>query len=167
MKQLCTILLIVCGATTASTAEAPKDTPPGIPTSRAVLAPSKRLDALKLASRVLEPRQPTWKVVLADLPDPFYRTNFSKEPEPQVAVVPQQRREDSDILELAVADLRPTGTLQMGSENYLLVGGKRFRKGDVFPVTIDGIVYKITLSIIERNAYTLRLNETDLRRQLK
>lgn len=161
MKHVALWIMILTGVAVASGADP-------VPNSRVVLAPAKRLESMRLAARVLEPRAPTWKDRVAELPDPFFRTNTVKT---EVAVVETtERRSDrseADILEEAARDIRPTGTLFVGSENYLLLGGKRYRNGDILTVTIDGIIYEIALSAIDRNSYTLRLNETESRRQLK
>src|SRR5690606_21462277 len=57
--------LLLVGATFAGAAEGPN--------ARVVLLPAKRLEALKTAARLLEPREPTWEQLVRDLPDPFFR----------------------------------------------------------------------------------------------
>jgi len=139
------------------------------PASRAVLKPTLRLEALKLAARVLEPREPDWKVTVADLPDPFFRTNFAptKGEEVIVEAPPRDTRSEIDVLRMAAANLHPTGIMMVEGENYMLMEGKRYRSGAVLPMTIDGIVYQIAITAIEGKSYTLRLNEQELRQQLK
>ncbi len=136
--------------------------------NRAVLPPARRLEALKDASRMLEARQATWKAAVADLPDPFFRTTFVPKieeatPEP----VARAERPDLEVLQLAAEQIRPTGTMMVDGENYLLMGGKRHKAGAMLPVTIDGIVYQILITAIDGKSYVLRLNEQELRQQLK
>jgi hypothetical protein len=133
--------------------------------SRAVLAPIKRLEALKLADKVLAPRAPSWKTTVADLPDPFFRKNFTQE-EKIAEVDPMAGRSelsDLDVLAAAATQIRPDGIIQ----DILLLGGKRHKAGAQLPVTLDGVVYTITISAIEGKSYTLQLNEQELRQQLK
>ena len=134
--------------------------------SKAVLPPAKRLEALKLASRVLASRTPTWKVTTADLVDPFFRQNFVREEEKAPETDPnagKSERSDLEVLEGVAAQIRPDGIIL----DNLLLGGKRYKTGAQLPVTLDGIVYTISISAIEGKSYTLRLNETELRQQLK
>jgi hypothetical protein len=167
MKRFVSILLLCATVGAVGAAEAAKG---AAVNSKAVLAPAKRLEALKLASRVLAPRTPTWKTTM-DLTDPFFRQNFTREEEKVVEVDPnagKSERSDLEVLEAAAnAQINPTGTMMVDGENYLLLGGKRYKTGAQLPVTLDGIVYPITISAIEGKSYTLRLNEQELRRQLK
>jgi hypothetical protein len=135
----------------------------------AVLAPAKRIEALKLATQVLAPRSPTWKTTTASLSDPFIRTNFVPEEKPAEVEpeVKQSERSDRDVLETAANTLNPTGTMMVDGENYLLLGGKRYKAGAQIAVTIDGIVYSVVISAIDGKSYTLRLNDQELLRQLK
>ena len=55
----------------------------------------------------------------------------------------------------------------IGSEPYLLIGGRRYKVGDQIAVTFEGLVYQVSISSIERNQYTLRLNDHELRREFK
>jgi hypothetical protein len=138
------------------------------PTNRAVLPPLRRLEALKVAAKVLAPREPTWKTATSDLPDPYFRTNFVPPPtEEVVEPVVQDTRSDLELLRLAADQIRPTGIMMVEGENYLLMGGKRHKTGAVLPIAIDGIIYQITITAIEGKSYSLRLNEQELQQQLK
>ena len=55
----------------------------------------------------------------------------------------------------------------IGEEPYLLLDGRRFKAGDTIPVTIDGVGLQVTVTSIQRNSYTLRLNDKELRRDFK
>ncbi len=137
---------------------------------RAVLAPLKRVDALKLAERITMTRMPTWKETANEVVDPFYRPSVVTETKP-VEVDPNEGRlvrSDFEILETAAnTSINPTGSMMVDGENYLLVGGRRYKSGAQLSVTIDGQAYLITISAIEGKSYTLRLNEQELLRQLK
>jgi hypothetical protein len=163
MNRVIVILLSCATACLASASDAGKN-------SRAVLAPAKRLEALKLAGQVLAPRTTTWKTTTAGLSDPFFRQN-AREEEKVAETDPnagQPQRSDLEVLEAAAnTQINPTGTMMVDGENYLLLGGKRYKAGAKLPVTLDGVVYTITITAIEGKSFTLRLNEHELRRQLK
>jgi hypothetical protein len=150
-------------ATVASAAE-PANPPPS---ARAVMPTARRTESLNLAAEVLRAKQPGWQAKIAGLPDPFFRKNFVPEettPEPEVA---QPQLSEADVLEAIAATLNPTGTMMVDGENYLLLGGKRHRVGARLSVPVDGIVHQVTISAIDGKSYTLRLNDQELRRQLK
>jgi hypothetical protein len=166
MKRLIPFLVLCAAASAAVAADGAKSAP----TSRAVLAPVKRVDALKLTERVLVSRAPTWKTTNGELQDPFFRVNFAPqeekpvEPEP----APPSARSDIEVLQVAAdTHINPTGIMMVDGEYYMLLNGKRHKTGAQLPITMDGIVYTITISAIEGKSYSLRLNEHELRRQLK
>lgn len=158
MKAILSISFVLL-ASVASAADAAKG---------AVIAPAKRIEALKLAGQVLAPRAPTWKATTVTLADPFVRTNFAPESKPAEDPTPKlPDRPDTEVLEAAANILNPTGSMMVDGENYLLIGSKRYKTGAQITVTIDGIVYSVKISAIEGKSYTLRLNEQELSRQLK
>lgn len=137
----------------------------------AVMPAQRRLDALKSAGELLAPRKSNWEAIAADLPDPFFRKNFvpvaREEPQPGERPGRKSEQSDSELLKAIAPDIAPTGTMLIGAEPYLLVSGRRFRVGDQISVTFDGMVYQVAISSIERNSYTLQLNQTELRREFK
>ena len=160
MKRVFSLLgWSVLVATLASAAEAPS--------SRAVLPPSRRIEALKLADRVLATPQPNWQAITTDLPDPFFRKSSAPPPTEVVDVVPQSTRSTLDVLQQAAGNFRPTGIMMVDGENYLLMDGKRYKAGAVLPVTIDETVYHISITAIAGKSYSLRLQDQELRQQLK
>lgn len=164
MKRFtCLVLFSGCAAAVVAA-----DTASVVPTLRAVIPPVRRQEALQMAADVLAPREPTWKTIVADLPDPFFRSNFVQEEQKPADLKPAvAQRSETDVLEAAAATLNPTGIMMVDGENYLLLGGKRHKVGSQITVTIDGILYKIVISGIEGKTYSLQLNEHELRRQLK
>ena len=136
----------------------------------AIMSAHKRLEVIKTAEVVLSQRQPTWKVKVAELPDPFFRKNvaeIAKEESKEAAGTIGSGRTDEEILDNVAPKIRPTGTMLIGDEQYLLLAGKRFRVGDQISVTFEGMVYRLSFSSIERNSYTLRLNDYELERDFK
>ncbi|HEX9781150.1 MAG TPA: hypothetical protein VGA56_00260 [Opitutaceae bacterium] len=135
-----------------------------------VLPAVKRMEALKAAERTFKQAEFASKAPAADLPDPFFRV---MEPEPiavpaHVLAEPvRPAKSGEQILEGVAPRISPTGTMLLGTEQYLLIGGRRYRVGDQISVTFEEMVYAVEIASIERNSYTLRLNETELRRDFK
>lgn len=137
---------------------------------RALMSVKRRMDALAMADRVLAQRTPNFTQLVADLSDPFFRVNFAGQDEvaaPEEAPGRRFEHSDLDVLKGIAPGIVPTGTLLVGNEPYLLVGEKRLKVGDQISVTFDGLVYQVAVSSIERNSYTLRLNQHELRREFK
>lgn len=134
---------------------------------KAVLPSMRRLDAIKKADEFLAIRPANSEELTADLTDPFYpevKRVRDKKPgtvEPAVVVSPEL------LLARAAESIKPQGTMLIGSEPYLLLDGKRYKAGDLIPVTIDGVGVQVTITSIQRNSYTLRLNDQELRREFK
>jgi len=135
-----------------------------------VVSPHRRAAILKAADEVLADRQARWQSLVKDLPDPFYRPDVpvqevapARKPETMLS----SRRSDREVLEKVAPMIQPTGTMLIGGEHFLLLGGKRFRSGDQISVTFEGAVYRITITSIERNSYTLRLNNHEMQRYFK
>lgn len=135
-----------------------------------VMSTHRRIAVMKTAEEVLIERHTSWKNSVADLPDPFYRPNVVVEQEPESSgneLFKEPGRPDAEVLEAVAPKIRPTGTMLIGNEQYLLLAGKRFRAGDQISVTFDGLVYRLSITSIERNSYTLRLNDEELERDFK
>ena len=164
-----TVIFILWAAAAAGAGAA--DAAKGAANGRAVLPPARRAEALKVADRVLTPRAPTWRNAGEQLPDPFFRSNFARDEEKVPEIKPNEPRLERSDLEVLTAaansQVNPTGTMMVDGENYLLLGGKRYKTGAQLPVTLDGIVYTIVISAIDGKSYTLRLNQEELTRQLK
>jgi hypothetical protein len=136
-----------------------------------VMPAHRRLEALKTAGELLAPRKAGWRTVVADMPDPFFRSNFATMAEEEAATEEPVRarleHSAADVLAAIAPGISPTGTMLIGAEPYLLMDGRRFRVGDQISVTFEGLVHQVVLSSIERNSYTLRLKESELTREFK
>lgn len=132
---------------------------------KAVLPALRRVDALKRADELLAMRPAESEALTENLNDPFYplvkraKKTAAAEPAPVV---------DADyLLNRAAETIKPQGTMLIGTEPFLLLDGKRYKAGDTIPVTVDGVGVQITVSSIQRNSYTLRLKDQELRREFK
>ena len=166
MKRCLTTVILVIAA--GSLAAAQKNAAPG--SNTAVMPAQKRLEALKGADEILAPANTTWRTVVADLPDPFYRSNFTRTPREKPVTTAEAgavQQIDLETLERVATQIQPMGTMLVGDVPHLLIGGRRYKVGDQIAVTFEGLVYQVSISSIERNQYTLRLNDHELRREFK
>ena len=74
---------------------------------------------------------------------------------------------DSDVLASLASNIKPTGSVEIGGEPYLLFGEKRLKVGDRYTVTKDGVDYAIVINSIEPNRFSIRYNSQVLFRQIK
>lgn len=136
---------------------------------KAVLPHSRRMEALKKADELLAIHPAGSEELVAELADPFYPgTKRSKDKKPGAGDETKVLLSDAQQLARAAELIRPQGTVVMGSSAYLqMVDGKFCKVGDPISVNIDGLDVQVTVSSIERNSYTLRLNDQELRREFK
>ncbi len=129
-----------------------------------------RLESLRSAEQLIAERATTWRESTPGLVDPFFRVVSTSGLRPGVAETagkPAKVRSSDDALALAATKIAPTGTMLVGDEPFLLISGKRYRVSDEIPVTIEGSIYAVRIASIERNTYTLRLDDKELRREFK
>jgi hypothetical protein len=85
---------------------------------------------------------------------------------PGVARVPGAARTDRDILVAIASSLKPKVVL-LGGNAILFFGEKKVRSGDPLVITFEGTTYQLTVTTIDRNDFTLRLNREDYTRPIK
>jgi hypothetical protein len=85
----------------------------------------------------------------------------------EVEPVTRAERSDREILRALAPQIEPSGYFVVGGEPVLLVNGQRVRTGDAVTLNFEGLVYQVAISSIESNSFTLRLNQQELRRELK
>jgi hypothetical protein len=167
MKRALTLLAVLSlgGAATTFAQRAPKP----VENAKAVLPVPRRLEALKAATKLLAPRVAAWSKNAPRLNDPFFRSSAPASTSTATVTASEQPAEKSDleVLRSVAPEIKPTGTMLIGDEPYLLIGGRRLKVGDQITVTFEGVVYQVGLSSIERNSYTLRLNDQELQREFK
>ena len=132
---------------------------------KAVLPERRRAIVLTDAEEFLTIRPASVAAEAEDLLDPFYPT--VKRVRKTETVEPVRNLDTNYLLTRAAESIKPQGTMLIGSEPYLLLDGKRFKAGDIIPVNVDGVGVQITVTSIQRNSYTLRLEDQELRRDFK
>ena len=137
--------------------------------AKAVIPSKRRLQSLEDVQRVLARQETAWKQTVKSLPDPFFRDHFVPEEVAPVEATSgtSSDKTDREILRGISEQIQPTGTLEVGAGRYLLLDGKRLKVGDEIPLVFEGLIYRVTISSVKRNSYTLRLNDEELRREFK
>jgi len=133
-----------------------------------VLAGQQRLNVLDMAKGLIAPRASTWKESTKELTDPFFRSKLTRSPKNTgVPVETRTELSDRDILRKLAPQIEPSGYFVIGGEPVLLVNGKRLKVGDAVTLSFEGRVHQVAISSIESNSFTLRLNQQEMRRELK
>jgi len=97
------------------------------------------------------------------LRDPFFEEQ--EEEEAVVEVVEEARvveiarpLNDFEILGLVSEKLRPSGFIEQGGQQYLIINGKKIQDGVSFNFPHQEKLYSILISEIQTNSFTLYLN---------
>ena len=147
--------------------------------------PQKRQVTVTTAERLSQKHTPP--PLPADLPSPFNPPDFDRpdgteaganqatqrpaaggtptrgNPTPQ----PPPILGDRDVLEALAAQLKSTGTIQVGGSPQLVMGSKRFEIGTRFTVTFNNQDYELELVAIDRTTFTLRYRGEEITRPIK
>lgn len=113
---------------------------------------------------------------LLDSGDPAFHNRVLKTPSPYLVFVPKLVEVDSDgverlvsfklpdsaVLKIVADRMKPKGNLIMGGKRVLILekSGK-LTMGDVIPITIRDVSYKVIISDISDKTYTIKLNESE------
>lgn len=102
-------------------------------------------------------------------PPGFDRPERAETPAPVASgpvrpVAPPGARE---TLEKLAGQLVPSGTIQRGGTQRLLIGGKAFEVGTRFTATYNSEDYELELVAIDRTTYTLRYRGEEITRPIK
>lgn len=161
MKARC--LLLVCALVLIPVAGA-QEARKAADNPKAVRPTVRRQDSLQKAAALLAITPANSEALTADMVDPFYPSlrRQKEKSAPTAEIAPEA------LLARAADGIRPQGTLLIGAERYLLLdNNRRYKAGESIPVTVDGLGVQVTVVSIERNSYTLRLNDRELRREFK
>ncbi|MFT3830073.1 MAG: hypothetical protein QM691_10260 [Opitutaceae bacterium] len=100
--------------------------------------------------------------------DPFnppaanLRWDTSPESGGKVSTVP-----DDQLAKLLIDLVKPTGSIQLGGEPYLLFTERRQKIGDKLVVTLDKVEYVIEIVSIANNRFRIRYNGQEAERPIK
>lgn len=101
-------------------------------------------------------------------PDPFYPPAANLRPE----VAPDAESKasgltDEQLAKALIDALKPTGSIQLGGEPYLLFTERRQKIGDKLVVTLDKVEYVIEIVSIASNRFRIRYNGQEAERPIK
>ncbi|MCB1120069.1 MAG: hypothetical protein KJT03_00855 [Verrucomicrobiae bacterium] len=132
--------------------------------ARVVITKTKQNEILNIARELLSSPAGAAELKMDELKDPFH---FPKKEEPkkeevveEVAPVVETVREldDSEILSLVSRQLKPSGFIDQGGQQYLILNGKKVKDGVSFNFPHQEKLYSILISEIQTNSFTLNLN---------
>ncbi|HLP07241.1 MAG TPA: hypothetical protein VK178_03685 [Opitutaceae bacterium] len=74
---------------------------------------------------------------------------------------------DEQLAKALIDALKPTGSIQLGGEPYLLFTERRQKIGDKLLVTLDRVEYVVEIVSIANNRFRIRYNGQDVERSIK
>ncbi len=134
-----------------------------------VAAPSQRLIAVKFAEHLLNPSPP------ANLPNSFNpftlagdRTSSSDvaDQEQAAAAKAAMLASNRNLLAVLAEKLEPKGTFVVGGEAIILLGQKKLKVGEIYPITFEGAVYELEITAIETTRFSVRYKNEELTRPI-
>ncbi len=132
--------------------------------ARIVISKAKQTETLNTARILLS--DPAGSSSLLDHPinDPFFKAKVQQEETEQVVeklepvVVDKRIFSDAEILGLVSERLKPSGFIDQGGTQYLILNGKKVQDGVSFNFPHQEKLYSILISEIQKNSFTLNLN---------
>ncbi|TVR48253.1 MAG: hypothetical protein EA425_14680 [Puniceicoccaceae bacterium] len=118
----------------------------------------ERAEAL-IARKEIRPAE-----ALAALIDPYFpRYQKAEEEKPSQPRGPSEM----EILTAASAQIRPSGSVTLSGSDFLLLGEKRLRQGDVLTIEYLNQKYPITIAKFDSRSVTLRFNQQEITRNYR
>ncbi len=152
MKVQTLIALIICVAGIQGTQ------------ARVVVTSGKQIEYLNTARLLLSDPAGSSDLNTDSLKDPFSMDKVEEEVVEEVVeeaapVVEVQRPlRDDEILGLVSQKLKPSGFIDQGGQQYLILNGKKVQDGVSFNFPHQEKLYSILISEIQTNSFTLNLN---------
>ena len=131
--------------------------------ARVVISKDNQIEILNTARLLLSDPAGSSDLKTDSLDDPFF---LEKEEEvveeviEEVAPVVEVQEElsDAQILGLVSSQLKPSGFIDQGGQQYLILNGKKVQDGVSFNFPHQEKLYSILISEIQKNSFTLNLN---------
>ena len=129
--------------------------------ARVVITKEKQNDVLQSARQLLGATPDSDNFNPETLNDPFHLL-VKEEPVEEVVVEEEvaevRESTDSEILALAAKQLKPSGFIDQGGQQYLILNGKKVEDGVSFNFPHQQKRYAIEITHIQNNSFTLNLN---------
>jgi hypothetical protein len=131
--------------------------------ARVVVTIAKQNEILNIARDLLSSPEGAAKLKTDALKDPFHHVQQETPVEKVVekiepVVVKVRPPTDSEILGLVSKQLKPSGFIDQGGQQYLILNGRKVQDGVSFNFPHQEIQYSILISEIQKNSFTLNLN---------
>lgn len=131
--------------------------------ARVVISKEKQNEFLNTARLLLSDPAGSSDLGLDSLQDPFFIEREEEVVEEVVEEVQpvaevQEELTDAQILGLASSKLKPSGFIDQGGQQYLILNGKKVQDGVSFNFPHQEKLYSILISEIHKNSFTLNLN---------
>ena len=131
--------------------------------ARVVVSKNKQAEVLGIARAILGNAPKDSEETEASLKDPFH---LKKKEIPVQEVVVEKAPEvekvhelsESEILALVAKQLKPSGFIDQGGQQYLILNGKKVQDGVFFNFPHLDKRYAIEINQIHTNSFTLNLN---------
>lgn len=132
------------------------------------VAPSaKRAASVELATRLLDPAPP---VDVGTTYNPFSltgpRSTDAAPDENQAANRAAMMASNRTLLVALAEQLDPKGTFVIGGEPIILLGQKKLKVGDTYPITFEGAVYELVITAIETTRFSVRYKNEEITRPI-
>lgn len=76
-------------------------------------------------------------------------------------------RDPAEVVKAIIVNIKPTGSVALGGEPYLLFSERRQKIGDILPVSLDGVEYNVEIVSITPTRFRIRYNGQEAERTIK
>jgi hypothetical protein len=134
-----------------------------------VAAPAQRQPAVAFAERVLNAKP------AGNLPasaNPFTlagdRSASVEAPDEEQAAAARAAilASNRNLLQVLAEKLEPKGTFVVGGDAIILLGQKKLKVGERYPITFEGAVYELEITSIETTRFSIRYKNEEITRPI-
>ncbi|WP_138223257.1 hypothetical protein [Nibricoccus aquaticus] len=134
-----------------------------------VISPVRRVTTLELASKLLNP--PASTDAASGAVNPFTlngsRAEDAAADENQATANRAAIMASNRTLLAALSEqLEPKGTFVLGGESIILLGQKKLKVGERYPITFEGAVYELEITAIETTRFSVRYKNEEITRPI-
>jgi hypothetical protein len=133
-----------------------------------VLPPAKRAATVELASKLLSP--PASPAAAGPNVNPFTLNGSRSDDGADESLAAANRAaimaSNRTLLEALSSQLEPKGTFIMGGEPIILLGQKKLKVGERYPITFEGAVYELEITSIETTRFSVRYKNEEITRPI-
>lgn len=134
-----------------------------------VLPPARRLATVELAGKLLNPesvRDPKAAAVNPFTLNGSRAQDAAESEENQAAARAAMMASNRTLLAGLAEQLEPKGTFVLGGEPIILLGQKKLKVGETYPITFEGAVYELQITSIETTRFSVRYKNEEITRPI-